>query len=237
MSLPQINTPVHELTIPSTGKKIKYRPFVVREEKILLLALESEDQKEITDAIVQIIGNCVQSKIDIDSLSTFDIEYIFLNVRAKSVGEMLEFSITCPDDGETQVEVEINIDDIKVVKSKEHKDTIDLENGYFIKMKYPTMSYIMNKKDSEDKSLVDSTFEYAVECVEQIYNEEETWEAADSTTKEISEFIENLNSKQYGRVQEFFATMPKLTHTVKVSNPNTKVKSDVTIEGLANFFA
>ena len=130
-----------------------------------------------------------------------------------------------------------HIDDIKVVKSKEHKDTIDLENGYFIKMKYPTMSYIMNKKDSEDKSLVDSTFEYAVECVEQIYNEEETWEAADSTTKEISEFIENLNSKQYGRVQEFFATMPKLTHTVKVSNPNTKVKSDVTIEGLANFFA
>ena len=145
MSLPQINTPVHELKIPSTGKKVKYRPFVVREEKILLLALESENQEEVTDAIVQIIGNCIQTKIDLDSLSTFDIEYIFLNVRAKSVGEILEFAITCPDDGETQADVEINIDDIQVVKSKDHSDTIDLENGYFIKMKYPTMKYIMDK--------------------------------------------------------------------------------------------
>lgn len=237
MSLPQINTPVHELTIPSNGKKIKYRPFVVREEKILLLALESEDQKEITDAIVQIIGNCIQSKIDLDSLSTFDVEYIFLNVRAKSVGEVLEFAVTCPDDGETQVEVEINIDDIKVHKEKGHTDVIDLENGYFIKMKYPTMKYIMEKKPNDEKSLVDSTFEYAVECIETIYNDEETWEAADSTKKEIGEFVENLNSKQYQKIQSFFATMPKLTHTFKVKNPKTKVESDVTLEGLANFFA
>ena len=237
MALPQINTPVHELTIPSTKKKIKYRPFMVKEEKILLLALESEDQQEITNAIVQIIGNCVQTKIDLDSLSTFDIEYIFLNVRAKSVGEMLEFAITCPDDGETQVEVEINIDDIKVSQPKDHTDTIDLDNGYFIKMKYPTMKYIMEKKPDDKKSLIDSTFEYAVECVDSIYNDEETWEAADSTSKEIFEFLEQLNSKQYQKVQDFFATMPKLTHTVKVKNPKTKVTSDVTIEGLANFFA
>ena len=126
MSLPQINTPVHELKIPSTGRKVKYRPFVVREEKLLLLALESGEQQDITDAIVQIIGNCLQTKIDLDSLSTFDVEYIFLNVRAKSVGEILEFAITCPDDGETQAEVEINIDDIQVVKDKSHTDTIDL---------------------------------------------------------------------------------------------------------------
>ena len=237
MALPQINTPVHELTIPSTGKKIKYRPFVVREEKLLLLALEGQDQKEITDTIVQIIGNCVQSKIDVDSLSTFDIEYIFLNVRAKSVGEVLEFAITCPDDGETQVEVEINIDDIKVIKSKDHTDTIDLENGYFIKMKYPTMKYIMEKNPDDQKSLIDSTFEYAVECIDTIYNDEETWEAADSTKKELEEFVETLNSKQYSKLQTFFGTMPKLSHTVKVKNPNTKVESDVTIEGLANFFA
>ena len=237
MSLPQINTPVHELTIPSTGKKIKYRPFVVREEKILLLALESEDQKEITDAIVQIIGNCVQTKIDLDSLSTFDVEYIFLNVRAKSVGEVLEFAITCPDDGETQVEVEINIDDIKVIKTDDHTETIDLENGYFIKMKYPTMKYIMERKVDETKSLIDSTFEYAVECIDQIYNSDETWEAADSSKKELSEFVEGLNSKQYAKLQTFFATMPKLSHTVKIKNPKTKVESDVTIEGLANFFA
>lgn len=237
MALPQINTPVHELTIPSTGKKIKYRPFVVREEKLLLLALEGQDQKEITDTIVQIIGNCVQSKIDVDSLSTFDIEYIFLNVRAKSVGEVLEFAITCPDDEETQVEVEINIDDIKVIKSKDHTDTIDLENGYFIKMKYPTMKYIMEKNPDDQKSLIDSTFEYAVECIDTIYNDEETWEAADSTKKELEEFVETLNSKQYSKLQTFFGTMPKLSHTVKVKNPNTKVVSDVTIEGLANFFA
>tara|TARA_B100001059_G_scaffold150817_1_gene150665 strand:+ start:10869 stop:11582 length:714 start_codon:yes stop_codon:yes gene_type:complete len=237
MSLPQINTPVHELKIPSTGKKVKYRPFVVREEKILLLALESESQDEITNAIIQIIENCVQTKIDLDSLSTFDVEYIFLNVRAKSVGEILEFSITCPDDGETQAEVEINIDDIQVVKSKEHKDTIDLENGYFIKMKYPTMKYIMEKKPDDEKSLIDSTFEYAVECIDTIYNDEETWEVADSTKKEIEEFVEQLNSKQYQKVQSFFSTMPRLTHTVKVTNPKTGVKSDVTIEGLANFFA
>lgn len=237
MSLPQINTPIHELKIPSTGKKIKYRPFVVREEKLLLLALESEDQKEITDVIVQIIGNCIQTKIDLDSLSTFDVEYIFLNVRAKSVGEVLEFAITCPDDGETQAEVEINIDDIQVIKSKEHTDTIDLDNGYFIKMKYPTMKYIMEKKPDDEKSLIDSTFEYAVECLETIYNEDETWEAADSTKKELTDFVENLNSKQYQKLQSFFSTMPKLSHTVEVTNPKTGVKSDVTIEGLANFFA
>ena len=237
MSLPQINTPVHELKIPSTGRKVKYRPFVVREEKILLLALESEDQNEVTNAITQIIGNCIQTKIDLDSLSTFDVEYIFLNVRAKSVGEVLEFAITCPDDGETQAEVEINIDDIQVIKDKSHTDTIDLENGYFIKMKYPTMKYIMEKKPDDKKSLIDSTFEYAVECIDTIYNDEETWEAADSTSKEIFEFLEQLNSKQYQKIQDFFATMPKLTHTVKVKNPKTKVTSDVTIEGLANFFA
>ncbi len=237
MSLPQINTPVHELKIPSTGKKVKYRPFVVREEKILLLALESEKQEEVTDAIIQIIGNCIQTKIDLDSLSTFDVEYIFLNVRAKSVGEILEFSITCPDDGETQAEVEINIDDIQVVKDEGHTDTIDLENGYFIKMKYPTMKYIMEKKPDDQKSLIDSTFEYAVECIDTIYNDEETWEAADSTKKELEEFVEQMNSKQYQKLQSFFATMPKLSHNVKVTNPKTGVKSDVTIEGLANFFA
>ena len=179
----------------------------------------------------------MQSKIDLDSLSTFDVEYIFLNVRAKSVGEILEFAITCPDDGETQAEVEINIDDIQVVKDEGHTDTIDLENGYFIKMKYPTMKYIMEKKPDDQKSLIDSTFEYAVECIDTIYNDEETWEAADSTKKELEEFVEQMNSKQYQKLQAFFATMPKLSHTVKVTNPKTGVKSDVTIEGLANFFA
>ena len=237
MALPQINSPIYELTIPSTNKKVKYRPFVVKEEKILLLALESQEEEEITSAILTIIGNCLQTKVDIDSLSTFDIEYIFLNVRAKSVGEMLEFMITCPDDNQTQVEVEINIDDIKVQKEKGHTDTIDLENGYFIKMKYPTMKYLMSKKPDGSKSAVENTFEYVVECIDSIYDDEETWESADSTKKELIEFVESLNSKQYQKVQDFLNTMPKLKHTVQVRNPKTKVISDVTIEGLANFFA
>jgi hypothetical protein len=237
MSLPKINAPLYELTIPSSGKKIKYRPFVVKEEKLLLLALESENQDEITNAIIQIINNCVQTKINIDELSTFDVEYLFLNIRSKSVGEMLEFAITCPDDNETQVEVEINIDDIKIVKEKDHSDLIDLENGYFIKMKYPTMKYIMNKKTDNEKSVIDSTFEYAVECIDQIYNDEEVWESANSTHKELSEFVENLNTKQYQKLQNFFNTMPKLKHSVNITNPKTGVKSEVTIEGLANFFA
>lgn len=237
MSLPKINSPLYELTIPSTEKKIKYRAFVVKEEKILLLALESQEQEEITNAIIQIINNCVQSKIDIDSLSTFDIEYIFLNIRAKSVGEELEFSITCPDDGETQVEVTIDIDAIKVHKDDKHDSVIDLGNGYFVKMKYPTMKYIADKKNIETKSVIDSTFDYAVDCIEQIYNEEEVWEAANSTRKELVEFVESLNSKQYQKIQDFFNTMPKLKHTVMITNPKTGVESEVTIEGLANFFA
>lgn len=236
MALPQINTPIHELTIPSNGKKIKYRPFVVREEKILLLALESEDEQEITNAIVQIITNCVQSKVDIDDFSTFDIEYIFLNIRAKSVGEMLEFSITCPDDNETQVEVDINIDDIKVVKEKGHTDTIDLGNGYFVKMKYPTLNYVI-RKTNKGKSAIENTFEYAVDCIEQIYNDEEVWESENTTREEMEAWVETLTSEQYQKVQQFFNTMPKLKHTVKIKNPKTKVESDVTIEGLANFFA
>jgi len=236
MALPQINTPVYELTIPSNGKKIKYRPFVVKEEKILLLALESEDEQEITNAIVQIINNCVQSKVDIDDLSTFDIEYIFLNIRAKSVGEVLEFSITCPDDGVTQVEVDINIDDIKVIKEKGHTDTIEIGNGYFVKMKYPTLNYVL-KKTNKGKSPIENTFEYAVDCIDQIYNNEEVWDSTDNTKEEMAGWVETLTSDQYQKLQQFFNTMPKLKHTVTIVNPKTKVKSDVTIEGLANFFA
>lgn len=237
MPLPKVNLPTYELTIPSTGKKIKFRPFVVKEEKILLLALESEDQEQITNAIIQIINNCVETKLKIEDLSTFDVEYIFLNIRGKSVGEVLEFSITCPDDGETQVEVEINIDDIKVEKEPSHTDTIDLENGYLIKMKYPTMKYVMSRKNTDKKSAIDTTFEYAVDCFDKMYNDEEVWEASNCTKKEIVEFLESLTSDQYKKVQDFFNTMPKLKHKVDIVNPSTGKESQVTIEGLANFFA
>ena len=238
MSLPQINTPIYELKLPSNGNSVKYRPFLVKEEKILLLAMESEDQKEITNAIIQIVKNCVQSKLKIESMATFDIEYLFLNIRARSVGELLEFSITCPDDNETQVDVEVNIDEIKVQKTENHTNKIDFGNGYGVMMKYPTVKYIMDTAEEvANKTTVESMFDFAVECIEQIYNQEEIWETADSTRTERVEFVEGLTSEQYQKVQNFFNTMPKLKHSFKIKNPKTKVESEITIEGLANFFA
>lgn len=238
MALPQINTPVHELTLPSNGKPVKYRPFLVKEEKILLLAMESEDQKEITNAIVQIVQNCVQSKIKIDSMATFDIEYLFLNIRSRSVGEVLEFAVTCPDDNETQVDVEINIDDIKVQKTEGHTNRIDLGNGYGVMMKYPTVKYVIeSSEDAAKKTTVESMFDFAVECIDQIFSQDEIWETADSTREERVKFVESLTTEQYQKVQNFFNTMPKLKHSFKVKNPKTKVESEITIEGLANFFA
>jgi hypothetical protein len=237
MALPQINAPVYELTLPSTGKTVKYRPFLVKEEKILLLAMESEDQKEITNAIIQIVQECVQGRIKIESLSTFDIEYLFLNIRARSVGEVLEFTVTCPDDNETQVDVEVNIEDIKVERSKDHTNKIDLKNGYGLIMKYPNVKYVMENDAKESRPQAEIMFDFAVDCIEQIYNSEEIWESSNSTRDEMVKFVESLNPTQYQKVQEFFNTMPKLKHTFKVYNPKTKVESDITIEGLGNFFA
>lgn len=238
MSLPQINTPTYELKLPSNGSLVKYRPFLVKEEKILLLAMESENQKEITDAIIQIVKNCVQSKIKIESMATFDIEYLFLNIRSRSVGEVLEFAVTCPDDDETQVDIEINIDDIKVQKTEGHTNKIDLGNGYGVIMRYPTVKYVIDTSEEvAKKTTIESMFDFAVECIEKIYNQEEIWETADSTKEERTNFVESLTTEQYQKVQNFFNTMPKLKHTFKVKNPKTKVESDITLEGLANFFA
>lgn len=237
MTLPKNSYPLYELTIPSSGKKIKYRAFLVREEKILLLAQESEEPNEVTDAILQIINNCVETKINIDDLSTFDVEYIFLNIRAKSVGEILEFTVVCPDDGETEVDVEINIEEVKVEKNPKHTNKIDLGNGYGVIMKYPTMRYVLeNSKKLTDKS-TDNVFELIVDCVEQIYNAEEVWESANCSRNDIVEYIDTLTSKQYEKLKEFFDTMPKLKHTVNVTNPKTGIVSPITIEGLPNFFA
>jgi hypothetical protein len=161
-----------------------------------------------------------------------------LNIRARSVGELLEFSITCPDDNETQVDVEVNIDEIKVQKTENHTNKIDFGNGYGVMMKYPTVKYIMDTAEEvANKTTVESMFDFAVECIEQIYNQEEIWETADSTRTERVEFVEGLTSEQYQKVQNFFNTMPKLKHSFKIKNPKTKVESEITIEGLANFFA
>ena len=242
MPLPKINTPTYELTLPSNRKKVKYRPFLVREEKILVLALESEDQKQITDAIVQIIGYCFITKyVDVTKLPTFDIEYLFLNVRSKSVGETVEVNVTCPDDGKTKVETSINIDDIKVVKDKNHKLIVQLDDKYSMKLKYPTLDqFIENNFDfemAEAKESVSAAMSMLSTCIDMIYDQEESWDASESTKEELDEFIYQLNTKQFQLVEEFFRTMPKLSHTLKVTNPQTGVESEVILEGLASFFS
>lgn len=240
MPLPKINTPTYELDLPSTGKTIKYRPFLVREEKILIMALESEDMKQITQAIVQILTDCIITRgVKVADLSTFDIEYIFLNVRAKSVGETVEVNVTCPDDGETTVQVEIPIDNIKVQKDKNHKNTIKLDENLSMKLKYPSLDQFVenNFEINESVNEVSRSLNMIASCIDIVYDEEESWSASDCTKKELEEFIEQLNTKQFKEIETFFSTMPKLTHTIKVTNPNTKVKSDVVLEGLASFFS
>ena len=240
MPLPKINTPTYDLTLPSTGKKIKYRPFLVREEKILIIAMESEDMTEITNAIVQILSDCILSKdVKVESLATFDIEYLFLNVRAKSVGETVDVNITCPDDGETEVEMSIDIDTIKIQKTRGHKNIIKLDDELSMKLRYPSLEQFVenNFETAEGTSEVGQSLSMITSCVDMIYNTEESWEASDYSKKELDEFIEQLNTKQFKQIEKFFTTMPKLSHKIAVKNPNTGVESEVVLEGLASFFS
>ena len=239
MPLPKIATPTYELEIPSLKKTIKYRPFLVKEEKILIIAMESEDPKQIAEALKTVIGNCILTRgIKVDNLSIFDIEYLFLNIRGKSVGEDVDVLLTCPDDGTTQVPVSINLDEIKVVVKPEHTTDIKLDDSLILRMKYPSMSeFVKNNFSNEGGMSVDDTFTMISSCIEQIYNEEESWAAADSTKKELTEFLEQLTSQQFKEVEKFFETMPKLSHTVKIKNSNTGVESEVVLEGLSSFFA
>ena len=239
MPLPKINTPTFELVLPSNGKKIKYRPFLVREEKILIMALESEDMKQITDAVIQILSACILTRgVKINDMSTFDIEYLFLNVRSKSVGETVEVNVTCPDDNETSVSVNIDLDSIKVQKDKNHKNTIKLDDNLSMKLKYPSLKQFIesNFEASNPNNTIDSTLSVITSCIDMIYNEEESWNASDSTQKELESFVDQLNTKQFKTIESFFDTMPKLSHKITVKNPNTGVESDVILEGLAAFF-
>ena len=238
MPLPKISTPTYELEIPSTGKKIKYRPFLVKEEKILIIAMESEDNKQIANAVKDVISSCVITRgVKIDQLSTFDIEYLFLNIRGKSVGEEVEVMITCPDDNLTQVPTVINLDDIKVEINKNHSKDITLSGDLILRMKYPSMTeFIKSNFNSGEEIDVNDTFDLICSCIEQVYNEEESWNASDCTKKELRDFLEQLSSKQFKEIETFFETMPKLRHELTIKNPNTGVESDVVLEGLAAFF-
>ena len=238
MPLPKINTPTYDLTLPSTGKKIKYRPFLVREEKILIMALETEDTQQISNAVVQILDECILTKgVNVTKLATFDIEYLFLNVRSKSVGETVEVNIVCPDDNKTSVQMEINIDSIKVQKTRGHKNIVKLDDQYSMKLKYPSLNeFIDSNFESSEESDVNKSLNMITSCIEMVYDQEESWNASDSTKQELEEFIEQLNSKQFKSIEKFFETMPRLSHKVKVTNPTTEVESEVVLEGLASFF-
>ena len=237
MPLPTVATPTYELKLPSSNKKIKYRPFLVKEEKVLIIALESKSQSEITNAVKDVLKQCILTKgIDVDELPTFDIEYIFLNIRAKSIGEAIKVRVTCPDDGETQVPVVIDLDAIKVKKDPDHKLDIKLDDTLTMRMKYPSLGEFVKNNFDVDNIGVSESFELITACVDQVYNEEESWTSSDCTKKELTEFIEQLSSKQFKEVEKFFETMPKLSHKVKVVNPNTKVENEIVLEGLASFF-
>ena len=240
MPLPTITTPSYELELPSTGKKIKYRPFLVKEEKLLVLALETEDTKQISTAIKTVLKSCIQSRgVKVDKLPTFDIEYLFLNIRGKSVGEDIEVNLIAPDDEVTEVPMVINIDDIKIQKDENHNNIIKLDDNLSVQMNYPSLTQFVesNFDIASRHSGVEQSLDVVMSCISQVYTADEAWDASDYSKKELKDFVEQMNSKQFKEVEEFFDTMPKLAHTIKVTNPETKVESDVTIEGLASFFS
>ena len=239
MPLPKIATPTYELELPSTEQTVKYRPFLVKEEKLLVLALETEDTKQITNAIKSVLKSCVLTKgVKVETLPTFDIEYLFLNIRGKSVGEELEVKVICPDDEKTEVPITIDLDEVKVQKSEGHNKQLKLDDNLMMEMKYPSLEqFIKNNFDFNDANQMEQSFDLIGSCIDKIYSEDEVWATADCTKKEVKEFLESMNSSQFKDIEKFFETMPKLTHTIKVKNPKTKVESEVVLEGLASFFA
>ena len=239
MPLPKISTPTYELELPSTGEAVQYRPFLVKEEKLLLLALESEDTKQITTAVKNVIKSCISTKnIKVEQLPTFDIEYLFLNIRAKSVSEEVEVNVICPDDEETTVAVTIPVDEINVVKNDEHNKTIKVDDEIMMQMKYPSLDqFIKSNFDLSNENSMDQSFDLVVACIDQIYTKEEVWNSSDLSKKELNEFLEQMNSVQFKQIEKFFETMPRLSHTIKVKNPKTGVESEVVLEGLSSFFA
>ena len=236
MALPKLTTPTYELEIPSTDAKIKYRPFLVKEEKILMMAMESKKNPDIVQAVKDIVSECTFNKIDLSDLPMFDVEYIFLQIRSKSVGEVSKLKLLCPDDGVTYADLELDLSEVKVQVGDDHTNKITLDNGMGMIMKYPTIDSF---KDSGIQDInATNMLEVISACILQIYEEEgkKTYEPKDQTQKELTDFIEQLTTKQFQNVQSFFDTMPKLKHTVKINNPKTKVESEVVLSGLNDFF-
>ena len=236
MALPKLTTPTYELEVPSTDEKIKYRPFLVREEKILLMALESGKNEDIINAVKDIVSECTFGKLNLGNMPMFDVEYIFLNVRAKSVGEVSKLKLICPDDNKTTVSVEVDLSKVQVQVDENHTNKIELSDEMGIIMKYPSIDSF--SKTGITDITASNMLDVIITCMLQIYDKggEEVFEAKDSTKKELIEFIEQLNTKQFQDIQNFFDTMPKLKHEIEITNPKTKVKSKVTLSGLSDFF-
>ena len=232
MTLPIINTPTYELTVPSTKEKITYRPFLVKEEKILLTAMETGGEQDMVLALKQIVNNCLISELDIDHLATFDLEYIFLNLRSKSVGEVATINITCPDDEETQVPVEIPLDEVEVTFPEGHTNKVELTDTIGLTMRYPDFTLASVTRESNTEYL----FDMIKGCIAQITEGETVHERVDFNEKELNTFLDSLSTKQLEGVQNFFETMPKLSHEITVTNPKTKKENKITLEGLDGFF-
>ena len=231
--LPKLDTPTYRLTLPSTKEEIQYRPFLVKEQKLLMMAQESENENEIVDMVSQIVNACTFEKIDVDTSPMFDIEYIFLQIRGKSVGEKIDLNITCPDDEKTSVPVQVDINDISVLMSEEHSNEVDLNNDIKMVFRYPLLKDVKgipaNTKD------VDLIFHLLNSCIESVKHGDEIYNRVDISEKELTEFIDSLTGEQFERITDFFQTMPKLRHVIPVKNPKTEVVSEVVVEGLASF--
>jgi hypothetical protein len=237
MPLPKPPVPTYELTVPSTGKTIKYRPFLVKEEKVLLIAMESQDDKLIKGAVVDILKSCILTRgVKIEDLSIFDIEYIFLRIRSKAVGERVEMNFICKDDNETRVRYELDLDTIEVQYPEGHDKKIMLSDSSGIIMKYPGFDQFLKTQILQKNPTTEEVFDIVIDSVHQIFEGEEVWEAGTTPRKEIAEYVEGLTTKQFEKIQKFFVSMPKLSHTVTITNPNTEIESEYEIEGLVNFF-
>ena len=237
MALPKVGYPTYELELPSTGKTVKYRPFLVKEEKVLLMALEGQDEKHIVSAVKDLIKNCVISRIKVETLPSFDLEYLFLKIRAASIGEIINLTITCLDDKKTEVEAQVNINEVTVKKEKGHSPKIMFDKTTGIVMRYPSMKEFVDREFLQKEMKTEQVYDFIADSIDQIFDAEEVYDSTTTTKKEFRQFVDGLTTKQFEKIQQFYATAPKLSHTFKVTNPNTGKESDYTIEGLQSFFA
>ena len=237
MALPKVVAPTYELELPSNGKKIKYRPFLVKEEKGLLIAMDSGDEKQITQATVDVINACVTSRIKIQDLPSFDLEYLFLKIRAASIGEMINLNVTCTDDNTTKVDAQININEVEVFKPEGHNPKIMFDDITGIIMKYPSMKQFVEREFLQKDMKTEDVYDFIAESIDQIFDDEEVYDSSTTTKKEFRTFVDGLTTKQFEKIQQFYITAPKLRHNFTVVNPNTGKESEYTLEGLQSFFA